>query len=413
MNWAKASYAGGASARYLLLAAAVFLTLFGLVMIYSASFATAAIGNDNSWYFIWRQVAFAVLGALFAWAIARYDYRLLDAKAKLIWGASLVLLLATLAFGVERNGARRWLAVGPFTLQPSEFAKLACILVVAALVVQWSRGRIDTKALLVRTLVAVGVPAGLIMLQPDLGTTITLVAAVALVLILGGISGRWIAAVTTGGAALVAIMIAVEPYRMKRIFAYLDPWADPQGKGYQIIQALLAFGTGGIDGVGLGLSRQKFFYLPEAHTDFILAIIGEETGLIGTTVLLLGIAIFVLAGFRIALGSRDRFGMLIAGAITGTFGLQAFMNMAAVTGVLPVTGKPLPFVSYGGTSMIVTMMSLGLLLSVSRYGACAPRAVRPRTQSEETVGESNRERRRNGRPHLPRPVRGKVARRRA
>lgn len=413
MTKARPHFAGGASSRYLLLGAAVFLTLYGLVMIYSASFVTAAVKEGASWHFFVRQLAFIALGSAVAWFIARRDYRRLDSEALMIWGGGVVLLIATLIIGSVRNGAKRWIPLGLFNLQPSELAKLACIVFVASLAVQWSRGRLDTKTFLLRALIATGVPAALIMLQPDLGTTVTLVAAVAMVLILAGIDWRWVAASAAGAAVLGALMIVAEPYRIKRVLAFADPWADAQGKGYQIIQALLAFGTGGIDGVGLGLSRQKFFYLPEAHTDFILAIVGEEAGLIGTLALLGGIAVFTLAGFRIALGARDRFGMLVAGALSGTFALQSVLNMAAVTGMMPITGKPLPFVSYGGSSMIVTMMLLGLLLSVSRYGACAPRAVRPRKGSKESVVENHRERRGNSRPHPPRAERGRPARRRA
>jgi cell division protein FtsW len=259
----------------------------------------------------------------------------------------------------------------------------------------------------------VGIPSLLIILQPDLGTTLTLVAAVAMVLILAGIDWRWAVGAFVGAVGLVAIAIAVEPYRVKRVLAFLDPWADPQGKGYQTIQALLAFGTGGIDGVGLGLSRQKFFYLPEAHTDFILAIIGEEAGLIGALAVVAGIAVFVWAGFRIASGAKDPYGRLVAGGLTGMLAFQATLNMAAVTGLMPITGKPLPFVSYGGSSILVTMICVGLVLSVSQYGACAPRAVRSRKGNGEPRREIPDERRRDRRPHLSGIDGGRASRRRA
>lgn len=390
---ARREYAGGAWARYLLLAAAVALTAGGLVMIYSASSITAAVRDGSSWHYLLRQGLFIVLGtALAAW-IARIDYRLLKDRAVGIWAGGVVLLVATLVIGAVRGGARRWIPLGLFNLQPSELAKIACVLAVAAMAVDWSRGRLDTATFGKRTAALTAIPALLIILQPDLGTTVTLIVAVALVLVLAGIKWRWVFSSGVLVVAVAAVAIAVEPYRVKRLEAFMDPFDDPLNKGYQTVQALYAFGTGGLDGVGLGLSRQKFFYLPEAHTDFILAIIGEEIGLVGTLGVLVCFGVLVWAGMRIAAGARDPYGRLVAGATTGMLGFQAFLNMAAVTGILPVTGKPLPFVSYGGSSMIVTMMSLGILLSVSEYGALRPRAVHPpRKRSEGARVEGAHER---------------------
>ena len=237
--------------------------------------------------------------------------------------------------------------------------------------------------------------------------------AVMVVLWLADAPASWF--LTAGAVVIVAAVagIATEPYRLERVMTFLHPGKDPQGDGYQIIQALLAFGTGGLKGVGLGLSRQKFFYLPEANTDFIFAIIGEELGLVGTLAVLSGFGIFIYGGMRIALGARDQFGRMVAGGLTAMIGLQAFMNMAAVTGLIPVTGKPLPFVSAGGSSMLVTMTCVGLLLSVSRYGAKSPRVVRRRTRDEEGPREGPAERRRDGGPHLSRIDSGRPVRRRA
>ena len=208
--------------------------------------------------------------------------------------------------------------------------------------------------------------------------------------------------------------IAIQPYRLARVNSAFDPWAQAQGKGYQAVQALLAFGTGGWSGLGLGLSRQKWFYLPEAHTDFIFAMVGEEAGRIGTLAIVAAFVILCYAGFRIAMGSRDQMGRLLAGALTGMLGLQAVLNMAAVTGVFPVTGKPLPFMSYGGSSMIVSMISVGLILSVSQYGACAPSAVKaPSRRIEEPPRASTDERRRNRGPRVSSPDRRRPVRKRA
>jgi cell division protein FtsW len=406
-------YAGGANARYWLLGSAVFLMVFGLVMIYSASSVTALAKEGNSWIYLAKQLVFIALGWAVAIVLGRFDYRLFRQRSMLVWAGAVALLVVVLLYGFVSHGARRWIPLGLFNLQPSELAKVACVIAVAAVAIEWQRGRLDTKAFGTRALMLTAVPAALIMLQPDMGTTATLIVAVVLVLVLAGIPMLWVAGSTAGLVALGAVFIFAEQYRLERFLGFLDPWKDPAGKGYQTIQALYAFGTGGLQGVGLGLSRQKFFYLPEAHTDFILAIIGEEAGLIGTLAVVVGFAIFVWAGIRIAAGARDDFGHLIAGGITGMLAFQAVVNMAAVTGMMPVTGKPLPFVSYGGSSMLVTMTCLGLLLSVSRYGARAPRAVRSQPRVQEGARESNRDGRRDGGAHLPRADRGRSTRRRA
>lgn len=408
---AKTYYAGGAFARYVLLAMAVLLAGIGLVMIYSASSITAAVREGESWHYLARQAAFIGMGGVVAYLVGNYDYRFFRQSSVAIWAGGLGLLFLTIIIGAVRGGAKRWIPLGLFNLQPSELAKIACILAVSAVAVEWSRGRLDTRTFALRTFWLTVVPAAVIVFQPDMGTAVTLLVAVGFVLFLAGIDWKWIGGAGLGVAAFAALLIAVEPYRVRRFSAFLDPFADPLGKGYQTVQALYAFGTGGLDGVGLGLSRQKFFYLPEAHTDFILAIIGEEVGLIGTLVVVLCFAAFLWAGVKIAVGAKDPFGKLVAGAITGMLGFQAFLNMAAVTGILPVTGKPLPFLSYGGSSMLVTMMCLGLLLSVSRYGALAPRAVRTPSDRKERGRESSHERWRDGRARVPGAERRRSARR--
>jgi len=409
----KHSYAGGVGARYWLLGSALFLTIFGLVMIYSASSITALAKEGNSWLYLMKQLVFIAVGWVAAIAIGRFDYRMLKNRMTLLWTLAVGSLIAVLVIGFASHGARRWIPLGFFNLQPSELAKVVCLLAVAVLALDWQRGRLSGKDLLLRTAVVTGVPSLLIMLQPDMGTTATLIVAVVIVLILAGIDLKWVFGSAAMLVALGTVFIMSSPYRMERVTGFMNPWKDPGDTGYQTIQALYAFGSGGVSGVGLGLSRQKFFYLPEAHTDFILAIIGEEAGLIGTALVLFGFAVFVWAGFRIATGARDGFGKLIAGGLTGMLAFQAFLNMAAVTGLMPVTGKPLPFVSYGGSSMLVTMISLGLLLSVSEYGTLSPRAVKTRPQGEERPRAGSRDRRRDGGSHLPRADRSRPARRRA
>lgn len=407
-------YAGGPVARYLLLASALLLTLFGLIMVYSASSISALVKEGSAYHFVLRQLVFVLVGLPLAFIASRFDYRrfqgMLGVQA---WGVAIVLLLVTYGLGVVRGGARRWIPLGFFNLQPSELAKIACVLVAAALAVEWQRRRLDTRTYMKRLGLFVGIPAVLIVFQPDLGTAVLMALGVAIVLFLGGIAMRWVYAAGAGLLAFGALAIAVAPYRLARVASAMDPWSQAQGKGYQAIQALLAFGTGGVNGLGLGLSRQKWFYLPEAHTDFIFAMVGEEAGLIGTLAIVLTFGVLVFAGMRIAMGSRDQYGRLVAGALTGMIGLQAVLNMAAVTGLFPITGKPLPFMSYGGSSMLVTMISLGLILSVSEHGACAPRAVKSPPRSKESSRASSDERRRDRGPRVSGPSGRRPVQRRA
>jgi len=408
----RAQYAGGPVARYLLLGSAFCLTAFGLTMVYSASSISALYREGVAAHYFVRQLAFVGLGALLAIVAARYDYRQLRGKlGTSAWWVSVGLLAVTYGVGVVRGGSRRWIPLGFVNLQPSEFAKIACVLVAAALAVEWQRGKLDSWTFMRRVGLCVGVPAVLIVFQPDLGTAVLLAMGVAIVLFLGGVELRWVFLAAGVVALFGLVAISIESYRLGRVTSALNPWLDPQGTGYQSIQALLAFGTGGIKGLGLGLSRQKFFYLPEAHNDFLFAIIGEETGLMGTLGVVAAFAVFLYAGVRIATRARDPFGRLVAAALTGMIAFQAVLNMAAVTGVFPVTGKPLPFMSYGGSSMFVTMISLGLILSVSKYGAFAPSAVRGVPKDKERGRASLDERRRDGGARVSRARGGRVSRR--
>jgi cell division protein FtsW len=413
MSSSQRARAGGEGARYWLLGAAFFLTAVGLVMIYSASSITAMSKEGNSWHYLVRQLVFAATGWGIALAVGRFDFRRLKDTYMLLWGVCVGLLAVVFAMGVAAGGAQRWIDLGFLRIQPSELAKIACVIAIAVIAAEWQRGRLCGKDFAVKAAWITAIPAAFIIMQPDMGTTATLIAAVLIVLVLAGMNLRYLFVALTGAVGLATLFIMQSEYRMLRVLGFLDPWQDRAGKGYQIIQALYAFGSGGLTGVGLGLSRQKFFYLPEAHTDFILAIIGEEIGLLGTLSVVLAFCILVWAGFRIALGARDPFGRLLAGGLTGVLGAQAFVNMAAVTGIMPVTGKPLPFVSYGGASMLVTMLAVGLVLSVSEYGLLAPKAVRAKKPAKEHARESTGDRGRDRGPHLSRSDRGRPVRRRA
>jgi len=339
--------------------------------------------------------------------------------------------------GVEINGAKRWIDAGLFNIQPSEFAKLGCIILVAVFLTEWQAHRLSSGELAKR-LAGVTVPVFvLVMLQPDMGTTMSIAIAVFFLLWLGGVRATILGGIAGAGGAVVALAIAVAPYRMERYLSFLDPWKDPKGSGFQIIQSLYAFGSGGLAGVGLGMSRQKFFYLPAAHTDFIFAIIGEELGLLGALTIVVAFVLMAYAGTRIALDAANRFDRLLAGGLTAMIVVQAAMNIAAVTGAMPVTGIPLPLVSYGGSSMIFTLACVGLVLGVAhrssrsrgRAGARAPMALAPANgerversvragsrQSRQTTRGSERavssERRRDSGSRVPGADSGRPPRRR-
>jgi len=391
-------YAGGPLPRYLLLGATLFLLLGGIVMVYSASSVADFVNLQDSAFHLKRQLLGAAVGLLFMLVAMSLDYRRVRWAWMVVYGVSFCGLSLVLLMGVGKWGATRWLDLGPFTVQPSELAKVGCVLVSAVLIEQYRTGRVTAGEFWRRMFILVGAVLALVMLQPDMGTALVIAIAVYLMLVVGGMRGRILGAMAVAGVAVAAALVAVAPYRIERVFAFLDPWADPQGVGYQSIQAIYAFGSGGLDGVGLGMSRQKFFYLPAAHTDFIFAIIGEELGLIGTLAVVVAFVVLAYAGVRIALGARDAYGRLLAGGLTSMLVTQAVVNMAAVTGLVPVTGIPMPLVSSGGSSMTLTLLSIGMILSVSTYGARVKRHGRSRT--EESAIACVAERRGNRRSHL-------------
>ncbi|MHB9003084.1 MAG: putative lipid II flippase FtsW [Coriobacteriia bacterium] len=396
----RSKYAGGPTARYLLLFSAMALVSLGLIMVYSASSVADYVNLNDSAYHFKRQLGWMALGLVGMAFAMRLDYRGVRRFAWPFFALCVGALVLVPLVGMGKWGAQRWISIGGVSIQPSEYAKLACLLVAAHLIVQLRSRTIGPKDFWGRLALACGTATILIMAQPDMGTTISLLAAVFVVLILGNIRALWLVSITVSGAVLGLAAIFSAGYRAQRFMAFLDPWADPQKGGYQTIQAMLAFGSGGVDGVGLGLSRQKFFYLPAAHTDFIFAIIGEELGLIGTLSVVLVFVVFAYAGIRIALGARDEFGKLLAGGLTGMIATQAIMNMMAVTGLMPVTGIPLPFVSSGGSSLTFTLVCVGLVLSVSSHGTRGVRPVPVADAGKENARARDDERGRNRRPHL-------------
>jgi cell division protein FtsW len=351
-----------------LLAIVAILNLLGLVMVLSASSVIALDDYGSSWYVVMRQAMWLAVGTAACVVVLRVDYhrwRPLATPGLAITGLLLALVLVP-GVGLEVNGASRWLGYGPLSLQPSELAKLTLLLFVADLLARRAAWMDDARLTLVPVTVVFGVVAVLLMAQPNLGTTLVLGAIVISLLWVAGTPFLPLTALATAGAAVATGLALWAPYRRARVLAFLDPWADYQNAGYQNIQSLVGIASGGITGVGLGESRAKWGFLPYAHTDFIFAIIGEELGLIGALfVVTLFVGLCVL-GSRAALLAPDRFGMLIAAGVTVWFGVQAFVNIGAVIGILPITGVPLPFVSYGGSSLLFSMIGAGLLLNVAR-----------------------------------------------
>ena len=346
------------------------LAAFGLVMVFSASEVLGWVDHQNAAYYFERQALWLVLGAGLLYMSARLDYHRLRQLVLPLAVTTLVLLLLVLVpqVGVESYGARRWLQLGPLTLQPAECVKLTGLLFMAA----WLERRRERIGSLedgvVPFLAIMAFTCGLIMLERDLGTTLVVAVILLVQFMVGGGSKRHLALLCLIVAAAAVLFIQIEPYRARRILAFLDPFADPLNTGFQSVQSLLALGSGGLFGVGLGQSIQKYQWLPFAHTDFIYAIIGEETGLLGTTAVLGGFALFVYRGYRIALRAPDFFGTLIACGITSWVGFQAFVNIAAVTVTLPTTGIPLPFISYGGSSLAISLLAVGILMNVASQG---------------------------------------------
>ena len=358
-----------------------FLTLglvaFGLVMVYSASSARAALAADDPAYYLKRQALYALVGIAALVLFSRTDYRRLRFAILPLLLTSFAFLVAVLVVGTPVNGARRWLALGPFTLQPSELAKLALALWIAALLAR--RPAPQSLGELLRPIgVVVGTAFALVLVEPDLGTAIAIAIMVAAVLAVAGTRLSTLAGGAAIGFFLVAAAIWLEPYRRDRLLAFLDPWQDPEGAGFQSVQAMLALGSGGFFGTGLGESVQKVYYLPEASTDMIFAIVGEELGLVGAFAVIAAFVVFGYAGFNVALGCREPFGKLLAAGLTALVCGQAAVNVSAVMGLAPLTGIPLPFVSYGGSSLIVGLASVGILLNIAVSDAAGARAELPR-----------------------------------
>lgn len=349
------------------------LVSIGIVMVYSASAIIAAERFHDPFLFLRKQSIWALLGFGCLWGAMRLDYRRLQALVVPLLVLSLVLLALVLAppFGQTINGTRRWFHAGPFSFQPVELAKFSLVLYLAAFLSRRQEAMRSFGQGLVPPLLVAGLMALLTVAQPDLGNSLALIMLTLALAYLAGARLAHMLAIAGTALPVVVILIATKPYRWRRMVAFLNPWDDAQGSGFQIIQSFLALGSGGWLGLGLGESKQKLFYLPEPYTDFIFAIIGEELGLLGATIVIALFAVLIWRGLRVGLRAPDAFGSYLALGLTIMLATQTLVNLGVVTGTLPTKGLPLPFISFGGSALIMAMFSAGVLLNISQHTSSA------------------------------------------
>ena len=344
------------------------LLSIGLIMMFSASYASSYYETGDSFYYIKRQLLFAVVGVVMMLAIANIDYHILHRFAFLIYAGTLFLLVVVLIVPT-REDAKRWINLGFTTFPPSELAKFAIVLIFAHLIsVNYERMK-NPRYGVWPFLVLLGVVVMLMLLEPHLSGTILIVSIGVVMMFVGGTDLKWfmLGGVLIGVAIVAAVLIpGVVPYAMDRLQYWIDPWSDPQNKGFQTIQSLYAIGSGGLMGVGIGNSRQKHLYLPEPHNDFVFSVVCEELGFIGATLIILLFVLLIWRGYVVAMRCRDRFGSMLAVGLTTQVGVQTVLNIAVVSNTIPNTGISLPFFSYGGTALVMLLCEMGVILSVSR-----------------------------------------------
>lgn len=366
---------------FLLLFLTFLLVCFGLAMVFSASMAyvrtvqidDAKIAVNDPSYLVIRQAIFIALGTIAMFFCMNIDFNRLKSWVRPTFIIVVIMLLLVPVIGTKVNGARSWFMIAGFGIQPAEFAKLSIILYLSNLITKKEDKFNDFKTGLLPALVIVGFISALIMLQPDLGSTMILVLCSAIVIIAGGANMRHLFFLGVAGVCFVSVAVVIHliqsdgsSYKIDRITSFLNPWADPLDTGYHLIQSLYAFGHGGFSGAGFGQGIQKLHYLPEAHNDFIFAIIGEELGFVGASLFIMVYLAFLWRGLTVAVRCKDPFGTLAGVGIVGMIAIQALINLGGVTGSIPLTGVTLPLISYGGSSMLVTLISIGVLLSLSR-----------------------------------------------
>lgn len=339
----------------------------GLLMVFSSSYASAYYKNLSSTYYFVRQGMFAVAGIIIMFLISAMDYRRFRVLSPILMVVSILLLVLVLFIGVGLYGEKRWINLGFTTFQPSEIAKVAVVFFFASMISMYSDKMRTFRYGVLPFVLVLGLIAFLMFLEPHLSGAILILGVGAVMMFVGGTHWAWFAGAIGTGVVGGVFAINFLDYARRRVEVWFNPFADPQGKGYQIIQSLYAIGSGGLLGLGFGNSRQKYLYLPEAHNDFIFAIVCEELGFIGAMIVIALFAMLIIRGYWIAMHARDKFGAMLVTGITTLIGLQVFLNIGVVTGVLPVTGAALPFFSYGGTALLILLAEIGVVLSVSRY----------------------------------------------
>jgi cell division protein FtsW len=357
-----------------LFGATLVLAGIGVVMVYSASAILAADRLGDPHYFLKRQLAWVALGLVGLWLALAAGYRRLERLAlPLLVGAAVLLVLVLIPpFGQAINGTRRWLRLGGISFQPVELAKFAFVMYAAAFLARRGAEIEDFRRGVLPLAAIMAGLAGLVLRQPDLGNCLTLVVLAFMLLYIAGARPRHLLLLAAPALAVVAVAVYVEPYRWRRLTAFLDPEADPRGSGFQILQSYLALGSGGLVGRGLGASKQKLFYLPEPHTDFVFSVLGEELGLVGGLTVIALFVVLVWRGLRIGLRAPDAFAAYLALGLTITLATEAIVNLGVVTGSLPTKGLPLPFVSFGGSALVMSLVSTGVLLNISQSATEAP-----------------------------------------
>lgn len=341
----------------------------GLVMVLSASSPSALAEQADSYYYFKKQLQFGILGLIAMFAISKIDYRFYQKYYKWVWILSFIALVLVKVVGRTINGSQRWIYIGSFSIQPSELVKFLMIIFYAGILVKnrdelskFGKGFVKHFAMVLPII-------GLLLLQPHFSASIVILGIVAIMMIVAGCKFKHFLGASCILIPIVIVIVIIEPYRLQRVTTFLDPWQDATGDGWQVIQSLYAIGSGGLFGVGLGESKQKYLYIPEPHNDFIFSIIGEELGFLGCAVILILFAILIWRGVLIAMKAPDMFGSLVAVGITALVAIQVIINVAVVTSSMPATGMPLPFFSYGGTALFILLCEMGVLLNISRASA--------------------------------------------
>ena len=353
----------------LLIISIIIITLFGALMIYSASSVWAEYKFNDQYKYLKSQLIFLVLGYLIMILISKFPYQNYKKLSNIIFlvTTSLLVLVLIPGIGTVRNGSRSWFGLGGFGIQPSEFTKLSLIIFTAKYLENNERELKSIKEGVLPILGVLLLVFALIMLEPDFGTGVVIVMTIVVLLFVSGVNLNFFVKIGILGLIGVVVLIIIAPYRTQRIISFLNPWSDPLGSGFQIIQSLYAIGPGGLLGLGLGNSIQKHFYLPEPQTDFIFSIISEEFGFLGILIVAVLFLTIITTGFKIATKCEDKFGKYLAFGITFSLAFQAMLNLMVVVGLIPVTGVTLPFLSYGGSSLLISLTSIGILLNINKY----------------------------------------------